>query len=127
MTFFDVLLTIIGALFIGAIFYFIFKSSGPWGSFWSFLVILIMVGLVAEAWIPPVGPVYWDFAWIPTLFVMLIFALLIAAATPPRSTVRESFEKDKVDEEEKATAIALGSFFWVFMILLAIALIASFV
>jgi len=116
MEFLAMLLIAIGALFIGVIFYYVFKTSGPWGSFWSFLLILILAGIAADAWITPVGPYYQGVAWFPVLFVILLFALLIAAATPPRRTRIEP----EVEPEEPA-AIALGGFFWVLMIFLLIA------
>ena len=111
------LLIAIGALFIGVIFYYVFKSSGPWGSFWSFLLILILAGIAANAWITPVGPYYQGVTWFPVLFVILLFALLIAAATPPRRTRIEA----EVEEPEEPAAVALGGFFWVLMIFLLIA------
>jgi hypothetical protein len=120
MLFTEILFAIIGAVLIGVLFYYIFKVSGPWGSFWSFLLILVLAGLAAAAWIPPIGPVFYDFAWLPTLFVILMFALLIAAATP---SSRE-LETEPTPTEERA-AIALGGFFWFFLILLAIAAIAG--
>lgn len=116
MTFLEILLTILIAVVIGILFYYIFRSRGPWGSFWSFLLILILAGLAAEAWIEPVGPVGWGVAWVPTIFVILLFALLLAAAAPPRPERR--ITEPVPDTEEEATVIALSGFFWIFMIFL---------
>ncbi|HSH53060.1 MAG TPA: hypothetical protein VK982_15140 [Bacteroidales bacterium] len=118
MVFLSILFIAIGALLIGAIFYYLFRSSGPWGSFWSFLLILILAGIAANVWISPVGPYYQGVAWFPVLFVILLFALLIAAATPSRRTRIES-EAERVEPE----AVALGGFFWILMIFLFIAVI----
>jgi len=118
MEFLAILFIAIGALIIGAIFYYLFRSSGPWGSFWSFLLILILAGIAANAWIAPVGPYYQGVTWFPVLFVILLFALLIAAATPPRRTRIES-----EIEKEEPEAIALGGFFWILLIFLFIAAI----
>ena len=115
MTFLEILLTILVAVFVGVLFYYAFKSTGPWGSLWSFLLILIIAGLAAEAWIEPVGPVVWDVAWVPTLFVILLFALLLAAATP---SYRETTEVEAGTEppERDSAAVALGIFFWIFIL-----------
>ena len=126
MLFLEILLTILAAVIIGTVFYYIFRSTGPWGTFWSFLLILILAGLAAEAWIRPVGPVVWDVAWVPTLFVIIIFALLLAAASPAREP-RVTEEAAEPSEEERA-AVAIGGFFWIFlMVLLGIALWGIFV
>lgn len=125
MAFLEIILTILSALFIGLIFYYVFKSSGPWGTFWSFLLVLILAGLAAEAWITPAGPVIWGFAFVPTLLVLLIVALLLAAATPtPHRRRRELNLEGKTEpSEEETAAIAVGGFFWILMmILLGIAL-----
>ena len=116
MVFLEVLLTIFGALAIGALFYYVFRATGPWGTFWSFLLILVLAGLAAEAWIEPVGPVAWGVAWVPTLFVIIIFALILAAAAPPRDRRMETPPAEP--SEEETAAVAIGGFFWILLILL---------
>ncbi len=127
MTFLEVLLTILGAVVVGAIFYYALKATGPWGSFWTFFLILILVGLAAEAWITPIGPVYGGVAWASTLFVIILFALLLAAASPPRynrtADIRETTATEPVTREEEKTAAALGVFFWIFFLFLVVAVI----
>ncbi len=120
MTFFEMLLAIVGAVLIGLVFYFLFRVSGPWGSLWTFLIVLILVALAAEIWITPVGPEYQGFAWIPTLFVVLIFAILLAAASPPRKEPKAT-EVDKTGMDE--SVVALSAFFWIFLLFLLIAVL----
>ncbi len=128
MTVLQVILTILVAILVGILFYYIFKTSGPWGTFWSFLLILILGGLAAAAWVEPVGPVYYDVAWIPTLFVILMFALFLAAATPSyrrdaraREAARAEAETEPVTTEPEGAIV--GAFFWVLLIFLLIAAI----
>ncbi|MFW6222112.1 MAG: hypothetical protein ACOC3T_00725 [Bacteroidota bacterium] len=130
MTFLEALLVIIAAVAIGALFYFVFKSTGPWGTFWTFLLVLILAGLVAEAWITPFGPVYYGIAWVPTLFVIILFALLLAAATPSRREEHIIEEKEtrlppgesrRAREAGEATAAVVGIFFWFLIIFLFVA------
>lgn len=121
MEFIGILLIAVFALIVGSIFFYVFRSTGPWGSFWSFLLILILVGLAADAWITPVGPYYQGVSWIPVMFVILLFALFIAAATPVRRRPAKSLEAEI--EEEETARIAFGGFFWVLMVFLFIAAI----
>ncbi len=123
----EIVITIILAIIIGALFYYAFRSRGPWGSFWSFFLILLLGGIAAEAWMEPIGPQYWDISWVPTLLVMLVLALILAASTP---TQRESAQgkstrapsRNSPTKRETAAA-ALGGFFWILtLILLVIAI-----
>lgn len=131
MALLEIILTIGAAILIGFLFYYIFRSTGPWGTFWSFVLILILAGLVAEAWITPIGPVLWDFSWVTTLFVIFIFALLLAAASPPRTRsyteaeAREPVTKEEL-EESRESAVALSIFFWILLIALLVVIIWSF-
>ena len=121
MTVLEIIFTIIGALLIGLLFYYVFKTTGPWGNFWIFLLILILAGLAAELWIEPVGPVYYNVAWVPTLFVILLFALILSAATPSRRRVRGTTVSER-KEIESSGVLGLGIFFWFFLFFLIIAI-----
>ncbi len=123
MLFWEILLVILAALVIGSLFYFLLKLSGPWGSFWSFILILILAGLAAAAWITPVGPIYYDIAWFPVLFTILLFAILMAAATPSRrERSRTTATQRRVEDTEGGLAfVALSAFFWIFLLFLLIA------
>lgn len=119
MVILQIFLIILAALIIGSVFYFLFKSTGPWGSFWIFFLVLMLAGLAAEAWITPIGPVYWDIAWGPVLFVILLFALLMVAAAPPRpgGGIYRPEKMEGMDGPDTAI-IALSIFFWVFLLFL---------
>jgi hypothetical protein len=127
MTFFGILLTIFIAILIGALFYYVFKSTGPWGTFWTFVVILILAGIAGSYWMTPVGPAVYNVALIPTLFVIIVFALILAAASPSRHRRRGRYSEERPAEDE-AGALAIGAFFWILMsILLIIAIWGAFV
>ena len=118
MTVFGILLTILLALCVGSIFYYVFKSTGPWGTFWSFIIILILAGLAAEAWITPIGPVTWGVAWAPTLLAIIVISLLLAAASPPRDARKSTGPTAEPANKEEAAAVAIGGFFWLLLFLL---------
>ncbi len=119
MDFLQIVLTVLVAGLIGIIFYYIFKYTGPWGRLWTFLLILVLAGLAAAAWVEPVGPVYWDLAWLPVIFVILLFALFLAAATPPaRGGMEESEDSGYRVNRSAYPQLALSAFFWLFIVLL---------
>jgi hypothetical protein len=119
MLFFEIFLIILAALIIGALFHFGFKSTGPWGSFWFFFLVLMLAGLAAEAWIKPIGPVYWNISWGPVLFVIFLFALLMVAATPPRLGRRlKRTENVQETDAPEAAIVTISLFFWAFLLFL---------
>lgn len=126
MAFLEILVIVLAAVLIGSLFFFVFKTAGPWGSFWIFILILILAGLASAAWIRPFGPVYWNVSWVPVLFVIVLFSLFLAALTPPK---RESnvIEREKIPEpQEDAAMFTLSFFFWAFIVFLLAAVIWGF-
>ena len=112
---------------IGALFYFVFKNKGPWGSFWTFFLVLFLGIYLAYVWVRPVGPLYWGVALYPLLFIGLLFALLLAAASPPR--YRRNYRKPSADPGQEPTPednrAVLGIFFWTALILFIALLLAG--
>ena len=120
--FFQLLFTIVLALIVGSFFYYVFKYTGPWGSFWTFLLILIFAGVAASTWVDPFGPVFYEIAWAPILLVILLFALLLAAVTPTRySTKYPPRENVTEASEEEFPVLAISTIFWIFLTALMIA------
>jgi hypothetical protein len=132
MTLLEILFTVILAIVIGLLFYYVFRVSGPWGSFWTFLLVLILGGLAASAWIAPVGPVYYEVAWIPILLIILIFALFLAAATPPgarrhpyKTAAEEELEPNNL--ASTGAVAAFGIFFFLLIIFLLVVAVIGIV
>jgi hypothetical protein len=136
MSVLGVIVAILLALTVGAIFHFVLKITGPWGSLWTFLLVLILVGVAAAIWIPPIGPYYLDIAWIPIVFVIFMFALLLAAATPTnrdknryqkQHTAEEAspYPKKNSDGTDLATSTVVGGFFWILLILMLIVILVG--
>lgn len=140
----EVLFILIIALVISAIFYYGFGRRGPYGAFWAFLLILFLAGLAGRFWITPAGPAVWGFAWLPLIFWIFIFALLIGAATPTedeeidpaRDQERVVSRNDAIrserdrrvaeDTAESAGAVAVfGIFFWILLLFLILAIVAG--
>ena len=115
------------ALFIASIFFYGFRSRGPWGAFWVFLLILFLSAWVGRLWIAPAGPVIWGFAWLPVIFFVLIIALAIAVASPREEERTVDYEdtRTEVTEGDRQAAAAFGIFFWILLLILIAAIIAG--
>lgn len=127
MAFLEIIIIALAAIVIGSLFFYVFRTAGPWGSFWIFILILILAGWSAAAWIRPFGPVYWNISWVPVLFVILLFSLFLAALTPARRE-KTIYEDEKIPErqQEDAALFTLSFFFWAFIVLLLAAAIWGF-
>lgn len=126
MTFLGVLLTVLAAVIISTIFYYIIDSTGPWKSFWSFLLVLVLAGLAAGLWIAPVGPVMWGVAWVPTLMAIIIFALLLGAASPRKEEPAATNSNRPEPAPHDRKAATLGALFWIFMIFMLSVIVWKF-
>jgi hypothetical protein len=107
-----------------------FKRSGFWGGFWGLLLILFLFAWAARLWIAPAGPVFFGFAWLPIAFVVFLFILLIAAATPEKKEAYRApltkGEDARTKEGLKGFAAAVSIFFWFLLITLIVAIIAGY-
>lgn len=120
----------VGAIIIAAIifllFFFVLSLRGPWRGWWPFLLVLLLVVWASAYYIDPVGPENWEVYWIPLVFVGLIFALLIASLPPSLEEEAAESGVDQVARSEGSTSTGLSAFFWILLILLAIAVIVGY-
>jgi hypothetical protein len=116
------------AFIITFLFAFLLNNRGPWGSFWTFFVIILLAVFATDAWIGPVGPYFFDeIYWVPPLAVGLLIALLLAATTPSPKTRSKIEIEQKELLQTKKTSVALGTFFWfLFVILLLVVVLGTF-
>ena len=90
-----------------------------------FLFVFVLLGVwAAYLWVPPMGPVVGDVAWLPLLIVGLAVALLIAAAVPPAS---RRVEVVTPEPPTVPAAEVFGLFFWVTVILLGALIVIALV
>ncbi|HYW97353.1 MAG TPA: hypothetical protein VE870_17305 [Bacteroidales bacterium] len=115
---------VILALVISAIFSFGFRRRGPWGSFWIFFIILFLAIWATDLWLrPAAGPNWGEIYWLPPLAIGIIIALILAAATPAPRNTAEELPENKNPVPEDPGYIALGIFFWAFLIILIAAVL----
>lgn len=108
------------ALLIALFFSYALRLKGPWGSFWTFFIILFLTIWAADIWVAPVGPYWNNIYWARPLIVGVFIALLLAAAAPsPKARSKMS----KNNEQEAGSAIVtVGVFFWI-MILVSLSMV----
>lgn len=127
------MLTTILFLFVTAalltwVFSIVFREPGPWNSFWVLLAVLFLVMFGFVLWVPPVGPVWYDVAWLDAILFGVVIALLIGASSENRKKDFPTDKKGEVDlveaaEQETANFTLFGLFFWTFMITMAVIII----
>jgi hypothetical protein len=122
MGIFTIIFALLVAFVFAGIFSFLLNYRGPWGKFWAFFLIIFLGVWAASLWVYPVGPLWYDVAWIPLLFVGLLIALLLSAATFP-TTARKIKETDYKSEENELLVSSVGIFFWLIAAVFTIAII----
>jgi hypothetical protein len=70
----SLILTVASVFFLG--------KRGPWGSIWTFFLVLFLTLCTVSIYIAPIGPVYWGVAWIPITIAGIIVTILLIAAMP---------------------------------------------
>lgn len=109
------------AFLITVFFATLLRNRGPWGTFWSFFIVILLAMFATDLWVGPVGPYFFGgIYWVPPLAVGLLIALLLAATTPsPKARSEIEVEKKEIAKENQATA-ALGTFFWILFLFLIV-------
>lgn len=115
MSFYIIPAALIITLFVIAVFALVLKK--PLRGFSLFFLIIFLITWAGQLWITPFGPIAWGVAWIPLVFVCLLFSFLILAL----SSGVPSPKGQEADKEE-APVIAAGIFFWLLLIALVIAI-----
>lgn len=125
MTFATIIGIILLALLISVIFFYGFKSHGPWGTFWTYFLVLFFGVWITALWVNPVGPLYWGIAWFDLIFVGVLLALILAAASPLSSKDFEDPEVKVTSERYDRQGAVVGAFFWIMLLFFILAVIAG--
>ena len=125
MFFVDVLGALLVAVILSVIFIRGFRRQGPWASYLIFFIVVFLAAWAGGVWVTPGELEPWGPYWLPFLFVGLIFALLLAAAAPPRHP-RSRAEVDKKLQEESSPETAYGVCFWFLLMVLGVAILTHY-
>jgi hypothetical protein len=118
------------AAMLTAIFVAGFRRAGPWMSGLWFFLIVLLAAWVGGVWARPVGPAVWGVYWVPFLWIGLLVALLLAAATPgrrPRSRREPAERAERRESAATAGDTVLSWFFWGLLVGLILALVLYYV
>jgi len=111
---------LLSAFLIGAVFFYAFKYSGPWGKSWAFILVLLAGIWFLSAVANPMGPIWYGVAWVDYLLFGLIIGFLLYIATPTRHDRKRhrQYYTTTTEEEEEAsgTAVAIGMWFWILIL-----------
>jgi hypothetical protein len=117
------MLTIVSVFFLG--------RRGPWGSIWTFFLVLFLALCIVSIYVAPIGPVYWGVAWIPITIAGIIIAVLLIAAMPHPTHRRDAVGTDRdtteVSIKSDSSVTPVGRFFWVLIILFVIAIMVGMI
>ena len=132
MTIIGILAVLLFSLLFTSVFVFGLGAKGPWGSGWTFFVIIALVLSTVTLWVPPAGPVWYGAAWVDLLITGLLISFILSAVTPSHD---ENFNGDVMpgDTHTKAhggsvayhkhthqrkALFTTGSFFWMILLFL---------
>lgn len=124
----ELIVVLFMALLVASIFFYGFRSRGPWSAFWVFLLVLFLAGWAGRLWVTPAGPVMWGFGWLPVLVFVFIVAVLIAVASPREDNMAEddiSRSRRKATQPGTEAGAAFGILFWLLLILFITAIVAG--
>jgi hypothetical protein len=122
---------VIAAFIFALVVAFIFSSGKSYNRSFStvltFFLILFLAGIAGGVWIVPFGPVMLGVAWMPVLFIIVIFAFLFSIPPPylekSKTAYITSEDKDtRVSEEAKTLSI----FVWLILAFLVIAIFIGY-
>jgi hypothetical protein len=117
----SLILSVVSVFFLG--------RKGPWGSIWTFFLMLFLALGTVSIYITPIGPVYWGVAWIPITIAGILITILFIAAMP-HTNYGNAQGHDTKNVTEPVTksdvpATPVGRIFWVLVVLFVIAIMVG--
>lgn len=126
MFYMEFVIAFIVAMALSLIFVYGFRRKGPWTNFYIFFLIIFLATWAGGLWITPVGPSIRGIFWLPFILVGAIFALLLAAATPPSKQSSIELKTRKQEKKEQTIETAINLFIWILIISLTVAIIIGY-
>src|SRR5690606_29326150 len=135
----EVVGALIIAIIVTSLFFYVLSVRGPWETLWPFFLIILLIVWASSLWITPVGFVYWGIAWVPLFFIGIVVAILLASIPRSKHRYFRGIKGDIVEEEaveddvvkpskrDVEAAGAIGFMFWVFIAMMAMAIIAGYI
>jgi hypothetical protein len=93
----------------------------PLRGLWLFVLVVFLASWAGQLWITPFGPLILGVAWVPLVIVAVFFAFLMFALLPPPVS-----QPTATVTEEESAAIAIGTLFWIILILLVLFIVIGY-
>jgi hypothetical protein len=117
MLFADLLVALFIGLVIVGVASYAFNTKGPWDSFLWFFVVVALFAWAGGVWVTPFGPSWGGIGWLPILFMGILAAVLLTAASP-KSYHRLIRGKNGRPAFPGKNVIAVDLFFWILILCL---------
>jgi Ca2+/Na+ antiporter len=101
-----------------------FLRRAVWSSALAFFVIVFLAAWATSLWLGAIGPIVFGMYWVPTVFI----ALAVAAVLAWRHVQREQQRDGPLAEarEERAHELAFDVIFWVLAVGLSVAILLGY-
>lgn len=106
--------------FLTIISVFLLRKKGPWGSAWTFFLVVFLTLWAVSIYLAPVGPTYQGVAWAPLIIAGILLTFLLLASMPGANEWRDESIKSE-HPSKKVSQGKAGRLFWIFIFLLALA------
>jgi hypothetical protein len=125
----DFLFAFVIGLFLVLLFSALFRNRTPWGSFWLFLLIVVLITWAGGIWVDPFGPTLFEVAWLPFLLIGVFVIILLAATVParPPATRVEAIEQAREAEAAGSVLAGLTIFFWIVIVFSLVAILLAYI
>jgi len=117
-----IIFSIVIAVGITLIYWFVLRKKGPWARFMPFFFVIFMGVWAASFWLHPFGPAIEGVSWVPMLFIGIIISLLLSAALPSSKRKKSAEDQESAPDSPKG---ALLAFLWLLIVILIIPIIIA--
>ena len=101
---------------------FLIRRKGPWGSAWTFFLVIFLTLWLVSIYVAPVGPIYIGIAWAPLLIAGILLTILLIASMPNANDWRDENIKPTSETKIETVKRPVSKFFWILIVLLAMAI-----
>jgi hypothetical protein len=122
LNWYGILFSVVIAVGITVIYWFVLKNKGPWARFMPFFFVIFLGIWAASFWLHPFGPAIEGVAWVPMLFIGILVSLLLSAALPSKKRKKATENHTKAPDQSKG---ALYAFLWLLVVILIIPILIA--
>lgn len=123
----EILIAVIIGLILTAIFAAGFRGTRGWDGLLLFFAIIFLATWAGGLWIIPAGPLLAGIAWVPLVFIGILFALLLAALIPPSWSPREYYSDVRTESSSTTAMWGLSLFFWLLLLVLVVSVVLGYI